>query len=194
MLRVTCVCAVTPRLFHKAAEKFGFCNTAWNVLLYNKYIKLGSVVNLQVQRCYFYIEMLFRRRHTCHCERASEAKVRGREREKWIERLPTGKTRRVSVRSVLKEDGLKLSACSFLNVKSFSDRGTGDSHFLSAAQTALYFNSLNSRLLICFIVLLDGWIPLLHVGTLYSIFKAAPINIFILKIGQLIMCNQAVLI
>lgn len=66
----------------KRPMKFGFCNTVWNVLLYNKYIKLGSVVNLQVQKCYFYIEMLFRRRHTCHCERASEAKVRGREKEK----------------------------------------------------------------------------------------------------------------
>lgn len=62
--------------------------------------------------------------------------MRGREKEKQIERLPTG-----NEKSTLEEDGLKMSVCSFLNVKSFSNRETGvrDRHFFSAAQNNISF-------------------------------------------------------
>lgn len=56
--------------------------------------------------------------------------MRGREKEKQIERLPTG-----NEKSTLEEDGLKLSVCSFLNVKSFSNRETGQ------GQTFLLYSS-----------------------------------------------------
>lgn len=71
------------------------------------------------------------------------------EREKQIERLPTGNTREISVKSTLEEDGLKLSVCSFLNVKSFSDRGMGVGHFIfifclfiSCHMNSLCFNNI----------------------------------------------------
>lgn len=47
-LRVTCVCMVTPCLNHKVGVKFGFCSIMWNVLLHNKYIKLGSAGSIML--------------------------------------------------------------------------------------------------------------------------------------------------
>lgn len=52
-----------------------------------------------------------------------------------------GNTRRVSVKSTLEEDGLKLSECSFLNVESFADPGTEVRCSHSAAPTTVYFYS-----------------------------------------------------
>lgn len=63
--------------------------------------------------------------------------MRGRERES----LPIGNTRRVSVKSTLEEDGLKLSECSFLNVESFADTGTEVRCSHGAAPTTVYFYS-----------------------------------------------------
>lgn len=57
-----------------------------------------------------------------------------------MERLSTGNTKGISVKSPLEEDGLKLSAGSFLNGKSFSCCGVQGS---SAAQ-ATFISSLYS--------------------------------------------------
>ena len=104
MLRLTFVRGVTLCSVHKeAAEKFGFRNIMRNVV-FHKYPALllcctsGNVISAP-RYCWGGATRV-----------TVSERVRQRwegEREKQIERLPTGDTRGISVKSTLEEDGLK---------------------------------------------------------------------------------------
>lgn len=123
----------------QSGYEFGSCDIMWNVLLHNKYIKLGSCYPAGSIMLFLHWNVVQEGTHVSVSKRVRQ-RWEGEKRKK-IERLPTGNTRGISVKCTLEEDGLKLSVCSFLNVKSFSNRGTwvGVRHFLSAAQAAVYF-------------------------------------------------------
>lgn len=103
ILQVTCVCAVKLCLVHKIAEKFGFRNIMWNVLLHT--------LNLALLLSCWFNNVIFTLRYWWggNTHVTVNERLRQRwdgEREKQIERLPTGNTRGISVKSTLEEDGL----------------------------------------------------------------------------------------
>lgn len=132
---VTPTWTVALCLTHKVGEKFGFSSIVWMYCDITNALSMDLLIVCWLNYVIFILK--------CCSGRDTRVTKSEWKRQRWegeIERLPTGNTGGISVKSMPEEDGLKLSLCGFLNVESFLGGGLeiGCRHLPYAAPTVRF--------------------------------------------------------